>query len=435
MKLRAKLCIGMSLAPTWLSGEGWRRPDSGIEGLYSSDFALEIARRAEAAHLDFVFRPDTYHLPLEPLEQSFGFSSLDATLMMAAIARETSRIGLLTTISTTFSAPYMAARQLMSLHWLSRGRAGCNLVTALSGNENFGLPEMPSSNQRYARAAEFIQVMRALWSSFPAEALRIDRAAGQYADTTLIHPIDHKGADFAVKGPLNLPEFPGPRLPLMQAGGSVTGMDFAGSVADMVFAQTPDMAAALAMRQELSARARAHGRAPRDLRLLPGLSLYLGRTRAEARDLFLATHARVDREQRIARVKAATGLDLAGWEGDRRITAADLPDTPPAARSPTQAAALAAAIRRETPRVDDLLARPEVLASLHWQVIGTVEDATAEIARWFEAGAVDGFVAVPGGAPSSLDLTLGELIPRLAEAGLFRSTYSGTTFLEHLEQD
>jgi alkanesulfonate monooxygenase SsuD/methylene tetrahydromethanopterin reductase-like flavin-dependent oxidoreductase (luciferase family) len=68
-------------------------------------------------------------------------------------------------------------------------------------------------------------------------------------------------------------------------------------------------------------------------------------------------------------------------------------------------------------------------------VIGTVEDAVSEIARWFEAGAVDGFVAVPGGAPASLDLTLGELIPRLAEAGLFRSAYAGTTFLEHLEQD
>ena len=102
MKLRPKLCIGISLAPTWLSGEGWRLPESGIEGLYSSDFALQTAKAAEAAHLDFVFRPDASFLPLPVMEQSFGFSSLDATLLMTAIARETAKIGLVTTISTTF---------------------------------------------------------------------------------------------------------------------------------------------------------------------------------------------------------------------------------------------------------------------------------------------------------------------------------------------
>ena len=105
MRLRPKLCIGMSLAPTWLSGEGWRHPDSDIEGLYSSDFALDVARRAEAAHLDFVFRPDASFLPMAVMEQSFGFSSLDPTLLMTAIARETSHIGLMTTISTTFGHP------------------------------------------------------------------------------------------------------------------------------------------------------------------------------------------------------------------------------------------------------------------------------------------------------------------------------------------
>ena len=88
----------------------------------------------------------------------------------------------------------------------------------------------------------------------------------------------------------------------------------------------------------------------------------------------------------------------------------------------------------EGPTLAELLDRPETLASMHWQVIGTVEDARAEITRWFEGGAIDGFVAVPGGAPSSLDLTLGELIPRLAETGHFRSAYSGDTLLHHLQE-
>ena len=430
--LRPKLCIGMSLAPTWLSGEGWRAEASGIEGLYSSDFALDIARRAEAAHLDFAFRPDASYLPVDVLDQSFGFSSLDPTLMMAALTRETSKIGLVTTISTTFGHPYTAARQMMSLHWLSHGRSGWNVVTALQGNENFGLRDMPASDDRYDRAEEFTEVVQRLWESFPARALLVDRAAGRYADTDLILPIDHHGADFAVKGPLNIPQYPGPRPALMQAGGSARGINFAGKVADMVFGLAPDMSSALEQRKALSERARAHGRHPRDVRFLPGLSLYLGATRAEARDLFMATHRRITRAQRIERLQTATGLDLSAWPDDRPITAADLPRN---TRRTGQYAKLLAAIDTDGPTLGALIDRPETLASFHWQVIGTVDDAHAEITRWFQAGAIDGFIAVPGGSVRSLDLMLDDLIPRLAEDGLFRSAYSADTLMGHLQED
>ncbi|WP_428927784.1 NtaA/DmoA family FMN-dependent monooxygenase [Marinibacterium sp. SX1] len=419
----------MSLAPTWLSGEGWRAPDSGIEGLYSADFALDIARRAEAAHLDFVFRPDTSVLPVAPLDQSFGFSSVDPTLLMAALVRETRRIGMVTTISTTFSHPYTAARQMMSLHWLSKGRAGWNVVTALQGHENFGLAEMPSSEARYDRAEEFTQVVARLWESFPSRALLVDRAAGRYADTDMILPIDHRGAAFDVKGPLNVPQYPGPPIPLMQAGASARGIDLAGRMADMVFGLTPDIGTALDTRRQLTARATAHRRDPRAVRLLPGLSLYLGRTRAEARDLFMQTHVRVTRAQRIERLETATGLDLADWPEDRPITPADLA-APPRARA--QYARLMQLIAADSPTLGELLNRPETLAAIHWQVIGTVEDACAEINRWFEAGAIDGFIAVPGGSARSMELTLDELVPRLAEAGLFRRAYAGETLADHL---
>lgn len=435
MKLRPKLCIGLSLAPTWLSGEGWRHPQSGIEGLYSSAFALETARLAEAAQLDFVFRPDASFLPLPVMEQSFGFSSLDATMLMASIADQTQKIGLVTTVSTTFGHPYLAARQLMSLHWLSHGRAGWNVVTALQGHENFGLADMTSSEARYLRAIEFTQVVRRLWDSFPADALVIDREAGRYADTDLILPINHHGAEFDVAGPLNLPQYPGPRMPLMQAGGSARGVDFAGQMADLVFGMTPDINTAKAMRDQLSARAIAHRRQPRDVRLIPGLSLYLGDTRDEARDLFLATHQRVERPQRIARITEATGIDLSQWPDDRRLRMSDLPTGFASARSQAHCDRLRHIIDTESPTLAELLARPEILSSVHWQVIGTPEDAAAEITQWFNAGAIDGFLAVPGGARRSLQLTLDRLIPQLAEAGLFRQAYRGETFLDHLEQD
>ena len=433
MRLRNKLCIGMSLAPTWLSNEGWRAEDSGIEGLYSADFAVDIARRAEAAHMDFVFRPDASALPVPVLEQSFGFSSLDPTLLLAALVRETSKIGLVTTISTTFSHPYTIARQMMSLHWMSRGRAGWNVVTALQGNQNFGLSEMPGSEERYDRAEEFVAAAQTLWASFPAEALLVDKATGRYADTDLIQPANHEGRNFRIAGPLNIPRFPGPRIPLMQAGASAGGVALAGKIADMVFAQTLDMTTAIQTRQRLSEAAQAAGRDPASVRLLPGLSLYLGDTRAEARDLFLANHRRVDRAQRIDRIRAALGIDLADWPGDRPVIPADL-ETGETARNPGHGKILRDLIAREALTVDQLLERPETLASVHWQIIGTVDDAVSTISQWFNAGAIDGFVAVPGGSPRSLDLTLEQLLPRLAEAGLYRATYSGETLAAHLDE-
>ena len=81
-----------------------------------------------------------------------------------------------------------------------------------------------------------------------------------------------------------------------------------------------------------------------------------------------------------------------------------------------------------------MLTRPEVIGSAHWQIVGTVEDAVEEIVEWRNAGAIDGFIAVPGGSVGSLHRVLEELVPRLAEAGLFRKEYLGATFFGHLQE-
>lgn len=57
-----------------------------------------------------------------------------------------------------------------------------------------------------------------------------------------------------------------------------------------------------------------------------------------------------------------------------------------------------------------------------------MDDAVAAIKRWWAAGAVDGFMTAGGEPTRSMDLALEELMPRLSEAGLLRSEYSGNTF-------
>lgn len=434
MSTHKHLHIGLSLAPTWLSGDGWRRENSNIEEIFTADYAIDLAVRAEAAHLDFVFRPDVSCMPMHMLDSGSGFASLDPTVLLAAVARETSHIGLVSTVSTTFFPPYVVARQLQSLNWVSRGRAGWNIVTALQGHENFGLEQMPSAEERYERAAEFTSVVQQLWASFPNAALKIDRASGHYADVSQVHAIDHDGKHLKVKGPLNLPAFPGPRIPLIQAGASASGRDFAASVADLVFAPTPDKEAALELRRDLSQRALRHGRDPAGIRLLPGLSLYLAATREEARALFMQTHARLDKPRKLASIKDMIGLDLTDWPPGRPVTRTDLPPVAPDAGSRTHNSLLRRLIERESLTLEQLLLRPEVISAAHWQVVGTVDDALEQIIDWAHSGAIDGFIAAPGGSVESVHLFLQQLMPRLVQAGLFRQGYSGTTFAHHLNE-
>lgn len=217
------LCIGLSLAATWLSASGWRRPDSRVEQLHGAPFYRDVARRAEQACLDFVFRPDALFLDVPALARGPGFSSLDPALLMAALAQDTRHIGLVTTAATSFNPPYVVARQLQSLDWISEGRAGWNIVTALDGSRNFGDAPMPPSAQRYRKALEFTEVVRALWRSYPQEAVLADRESGQYADVTRIAPIAHRGEYFSVQGPLNVPGRAHGRIPCSRRARPIGG--------------------------------------------------------------------------------------------------------------------------------------------------------------------------------------------------------------------
>lgn len=428
MQKNRQLCIGLSLATTWLAGNGWRRPDSRAEEICLTDFYVDYAKKAEAARLDFLFRPDALFLKPDMLDQSPGLAGLDPTLLLATLARETSRIGLVTTASTTFNHPYHVARALQSLHWISRGRAGWNIVTALDGHENFGLDAMPGADARYDRAMEFCD----LWRSYPKQARVVDRQSGRYVDRSLIQPIDHQGPCFRVKGPLNIPETDFGRIPFLQAGASDRGRDFAARVADAIFAATPDPDAGRELVSDIRRRVRGHGRDPHSVKVLPGLNLFLGRTRSEAQALYRDTHARQNLERKYAYIEEALGVDVRGMAPGQRLIPALLPEPDRPVRSRTHAALLRRLVIREQPTVAELLDRPEVIGSSHWLVVGTPEDAVDSILQRFNTGAADGFVALPSGSDASLHLFLDEVIPRLVELGVFRTDYSGTTFADHL---
>lgn len=425
--------IGLALVMGWLSGNGWRRDDSQVEQLFNLQPYLDLANQAEQAKLDFVFRPDTLFLKTEPLSTEPGFSNLDPFILLSAIASQTQRIGLVATASTTFLPPYLVARQLQSLHWLSKGRAGWNLVTALEGQQNFGESQLLPAKQRYQKAQEHLEVVQKLWQSYPNISLQIDKDRPQFADVEQIHPIEHTGEYFNITGPLSTPATPYGDIPLFQAGASNEGRAFAAKVANAVFAATPDLEAGIELRQDLRNRAAEMGRDPNEIKVLPGLSLYLAETRHEAEKVYRHTHSGFDLERRYAYVEEAIGIDLRHYDNTAILTEADLPELNRTVRSRTHSNLMRQYIIREHPSVNTFLQRPEVCGSSHWLVIGTAEDAVDSIIERVSAGAADGFIAIPGGHIQSAQLFFEKVIPALVEQGWFREAYQGNTLAEHLK--
>ncbi|GEB30685.1 MULTISPECIES: NtaA/DmoA family FMN-dependent monooxygenase [Brevibacillus] len=427
-----QLCIGLAINTTWMKGAGWRRPDSDIEKLDTIDYYIDLAKMAEQAKLDFLFKADYLYVGPQMLGDAVSFGSVDPTLMFSAIARETERIGLVTTISTTFNPPFIVARQLQSLHWLSNGRAGWNIVTSIEGAENFGDAPMPSPQERYAKAKEFIEVVRKLWDSYPREAIVMDRETGIFTDRDKVTPINHSGEFFSVKGPLTMPAHASGSIPFFQAGASDTGRDFASSVADAIFAAMPDIESGVELRSDLRKRAEEHGRNPDAVKVLPGLYFFLGETREEAEELHKVAHANLSTERRLASLKFVLGMEASHLALDQRITADMLPDPNLPVRSRTHAELLRRFITKYEPTLQEVLARPEVVGSAHWVSVGTVDDVLADIIERYEAGAIDGFIALPGGSEKSMNIFFEQLMPKLVEKGLFKREYAGATLREHL---
>ncbi|BAI73604.1 hypothetical protein AZL_a00730 (plasmid) [Azospirillum sp. B510] len=230
-----RLSLNLFIYPGGHHEAGWRFPGSAPDRLNDVSYYQELARKAEAAKFDAVFFADGPALP-DHVRYAVRFRFEPLTLL-TALAAATSRIGLIGTASTTYFEPYNLARLYASLDHISGGRAGWNIVTTSvpTAGANFGLSENPSHADRYARAGEFLEVVTKLWDSWEDDALVVDPVSGLLADDSKIHPIEHIGRHFRVKGALNTPRSPQGRPVYVQAGASDDGRSFAARYAEAIF--------------------------------------------------------------------------------------------------------------------------------------------------------------------------------------------------------
>jgi FMN-dependent oxidoreductase (nitrilotriacetate monooxygenase family) len=426
---RRQLNLNLFIYPGGHHEAGWRYKPSNPKRVLDAGYYQDLARQAEAAKLDAVFLADSPALA-DDIRYASRFR-LEPITLLSAIAAVTSRIGLIATASTTYTEPYNLARQFAALDHISGGRAGWNIVTtsAAIAARNFGLDEHPTHADRYSRAEEFLEVVTGLWDGWQPDAVVADPASGLFADTSKMRAINHAGRHFRVAGPLNVPRSPQGRPVYVQAGSSDDGRAFASHRAEAIFTAHQTLGSAQDFYADIKRRAASLGRDPDHIKVLPGISPFIGSTEAEAKRIEEEENALIQPAFSLAQLKRLIGLDLTGHDLDgpfpRHLVRTD-GDFGVSSRFKV----VLDIIDREKPTIRQLIQR---LAGArgHWVFVGTPVQVADAIQTWFENGAADGFNIMPPYLPEAFDLFVSEVLPILRQRGLFREEYSGATLREH----
>jgi FMN-dependent oxidoreductase (nitrilotriacetate monooxygenase family) len=406
----------------------WRLPETDPHATVDIDHYVHAAQVAERGMLDSVFFADFLGMATDPVFRPP--SKPDPTVLVAALAMMTQRIGLIATASTTYSEPYDLARSFASIDHISRGRAGWNIVTS-AGDEaarNFGRDGQARHSDRYERAEEFVDVVTRLWDSWDDEAVLADQAGGRYADPSRINAIDHRGRFFRVAGPLDLPRSPQGWPVLVQAGASKTGQAFAARHAEVVFTAQREVEDGQAFRREIRDLVTAAGRAPDDVLVLPGVVPVLGSTMAEARARERELQELIIPAYGLQQLSSFFGVDLTGADLDGPLP--DVPQEDAIEGVKSRSTLVADMARRDRLTVRELIKRLGGGRG-HRTFVGTPEGLADDIERWFRAGAADGFNVMPATIPGDLELFVDHVVPILRSRGIFREAYTGTTLREH----
>ncbi|WP_433532202.1 LLM class flavin-dependent oxidoreductase [Micromonospora sp. CA-263727] len=406
----------------------WRHPRTDPRRIGDVRHFVELARIAERGRLDSVFLADG--LAVGPGVRHNIQAVFEPLTLLAALVTATEHIGLIATVSTTYNEPFNVARKFASLDHLSGGRAGWNVVTSAQSREawNFNLAEHPAHADRYQRAAEFVEVAGKLWDSWEDDALRLDAAAGIFADTDRVHEIDHSGPHFQVRGPLNTPRPPQGRPLLVQAGSSPDGIAFAARYAEAVFTAQQTLTDGQDFYARLKQATAAAGRDPALVKVLPGIAPVIGGTEAEARTLADELEALIVPEHALAQLSGMTGVDLTALPLDGPLP--ELPEVATVQAHQSRYQLVVELARRERLTLRQLLGRLGGGRG-HRVVAGTPEQIADQIELWFTEGAADGFNIMPPLLPSGLEVFVDEVVPLLRARGLFRHEYTGRTLREH----
>ena len=405
----------------------WSDPRAGSHIDFQS-FA-HLARTAERAKFDFFFLAEGLRMREHAgrLHELDVAGRPDGIAILSALAAATERIGLMTTITTTYHEPYEVARQLASLDHLSGGRAGWNLVTSADPftGANFRRGGYLPYENRYERGEQFVAAGELLWESWAHDA-------GRFA---------YDGSQVRIAGDFTVPVSPQGHPVMIQAGDSDAGREFAARHADGIFTRHGTLADGQRFSADVKGRLAAHGRAPDALKILPGATFVLGDSDAEAREIADdVRRGQVSGPHAIMFLEQLWNRDLSAYDPDGPLPGID-PDVETEARAQGSAQArtlrreaIATAARwRERAAADHLSIRELVIEMTGRQTfVGSPATVADALDAHVQAQACDGFILIPHITPGGLDRFADEVVPRLQERGAFRHDYDGPTLRDHL---
>lgn len=198
-----------------IGNNGWLISTTSPQYKPTFEFEKEVVRKAEGYGFDFGLSMIKFHGYGGPSE--FWDYNLESFTLIAGLAAVTERIQLFASTAVLTLPPAVAARMAVTIDSISQGRFGVNIVSGWQAAEydQQGLwPGDEYFGYRYEYAAEYVQVMKELWEKGES---------------------NFKGEHFTMSDAMLKP-LPSRQPPIVAAGQSPAGMEFAARYADFNFA-------------------------------------------------------------------------------------------------------------------------------------------------------------------------------------------------------
>ena len=422
--------LGAFMRPVSIHTAAWRYPGGTPDANFNLEALISYAKKLEAGLFDAFFMADhlaVLNMPMDALKRSATVTSFDPLTLLPALAMHTKHLGLIATASTTFEPPYMIARRFASLDHISNGRAGWNIVTTSNPDaaKNFGMTDQMDHAERYRLAREAYDVVTDLWDSWADDAFTRDVESGVFFEPDKLHTLDHKGEFFEVRGPLNIGR-PIQGWPLIvQAGASEAGKQLAAETAEMVFCSHRNLADSQAFYSDVKGRAKAAGRDPDHVKILPGALVLVGDSEDEAREKRALLDSLVHYDSGIASLSIALGHDASSFDPE-----GPLPDVPETNTSKSGQERVQKLAREEGLTVRQLAGRLGGYSGNAF--VGTAKTVAEEMETWVMEDGSDGFNVMFPYLPAGLEDFVDKVVPELQRRGVYRTAYEGATLRENL---
>jgi len=413
----------------------WLHPEDETLGYNTLPYWLNLAKLLEKGLFDSLFIADIFGIydvyggnADAGIRNAVEFPVNDPWMLVPAMATVTEHLSFGITGTTSYETPYNFARRISTVDHLTNGRVAWNIVTGYldSAARAFGLDRQLPHDERYVKAAEFMEVVYKLWEgSWEEGAVLRDKANKVFARPERIHKMKHEGKYFRMEG-YHLCEPSPQRTPILfQAGSSNTGRQFAAQHAECIFIGGANPKAVGATVADLRQRAAALGRDPNSLLIFTALVIVAAETDAAAQARVDEYYKYVCTEGTLALLSGYMGIDFSAKDLDKPLPLDEIN----AIRGSSEAMRRADPNRVWTMR--DAVARLGV-AGYKPLLVGSPKTVADGLIGWMEESGIDGFNVEYIVSPGDFAAVVNLVVPELQRRGVYKTQYAPGTLRQKL---